>query len=190
MMPPENRKPPAGTEGFSENADLLAGGIESEFTADLALVAAAAMETLTGLLLSSPSTETARQVLAELPLPAIDPVLDWWLSGVRLCVKALIVPNPLAAASCSIKAGLQTPPALRGIPVSEGWRLVAAATTVPMSCAGDLVQIIRSGAVRRAVQIAGERLISSAWRGDDDQLAELVKGEASALLRLAAEVTA
>jgi len=65
MTLPDNRIPPAGTGGTSED-DLLARGIESNSIADLALVADGAMETLTGLLLSSPSTETARGLLAEL----------------------------------------------------------------------------------------------------------------------------
>jgi len=181
MTLPDNRIPPAGTGGTSED-DLLARGIESNSIADLALVADGAMETLTGLLLSSPSTETARGLLAELPLLATDPVLDWWLSGVRLCVAEQIIPNPLAAASCSIKAGLQTPPALRGMPVSEGWRLVAAATTVPMSCAGDLVSIVRDAHLRRAAQKAVDAMGAVVWRGELSDLAEVFQREAGAVV--------
>lgn len=187
-MAPDRRRPPAGTGGAPEG-DLLIGGIGSQSTADLCLVAAGAMQTLTGLLLSSPSIEMARKVLDDLPLPSMDPVLSWWLSGVRLCVDAQMVPNPLTAASCAIKAGFETPPALRGKPVSEGWVLVAAAATVPMSCAAYLVAIMCDAQSRIVAEKAIARMAAVVWHAELSDLANVVQREAGAVLALLAEVS-
>ena len=188
MMPPENGRAPVlgGTE--ASGTDLMADGQFND-SADAHAVVAAAWQSLAGLILSAPPLELARELLDGLPT-APDPVLDWWISGSRLSVNAGIVPVPITAAHAALGAGIEVPPGMRGLVLTSGSELVSDVTGIPMQCGRDLVQIIRSGAVRCAVQIAGERLISSAWRGDNEQLAELVKGEASALLRLAAEVTA
>ncbi|MGI8590802.1 MAG: hypothetical protein ACR2M5_07415 [Nakamurella sp.] len=190
MTPPSNGKAPVlgGTEA-SENADLLAGD-QVDHNADSWAVVDAAWQQFAGLMLSAPPLNVAQELLEGVPTEAPDPALSWWLTGVRLSVSAGIIPSPITAADAAIRAGVKVPPGMRGLVLATGSKMVSDVTGTPMVCGADLAQIIRSGAVRRAVQIAGERLVSSAWRGDDDQLAELVKGEASALLRLAAEVTA
>ncbi len=188
-MLPENRKPPAGTGGVSKG-DLLAGGIESDHNADSQALVDAAWQQFAGLMLSAPPLNVAQELLGGVPTEAPDPALSWWMTGVRLSVSAGIIPSPITAANAAIRAGVKVPPGMRGLVLATGSKMVGDVTGTPMVCGADLVQIIRSGAVRGAVQSAGERLISSAWRGDDDQLGDLVKGEASALLRLAAEVTA
>jgi len=178
---PENRKPPAGTGGHSEN-DQLAGEIDSQSMPDLAAVAEGALETVVGLLLTSPTVEGALELLGDLPAHIQNPVLSWWLVGIRLSAEAGIRPNPCTAVDRAIRAGFDTPPALRGLPLSAGWELVGNVSGVPMVCAAELVRIVRDGHVRRAVELAGERIKAAAWRGDLDSLAELVQVEAGALL--------
>ena len=189
-LPSHGKAPVLGGTEASENADLLAGGIEIDHNADSLAVVDAAWQQFAGLMLSAPSLNVAQELLEGVPTEAPDPALSWWLTGVRLSVYAGIIPSPITAADAAIRAGVKVPPGMRGLVLATGSKMVSDVTGTPMVCGPDLVRIIRSGAVRRAVQIAGQRLISSTWRGDNEQLAELVKGEASALLRLAAEVTA
>jgi hypothetical protein len=187
-MPHSNGKAPVlgGTEASS---DLLAGGIESHVTADLALVADDAWRVLIGQLLSSPPIGLARRHLDQLPTSVANPVLNWWLSGIRLSVAAEIVPNPLTASAAAINAGLQTPPALRGLVTDAGWALVSAATPVPFCCAGDFIEIIRDAEVHRAAEKALAAMSAVVWRADPCMVAEVFQRETGAVLALFAEVT-
>jgi len=148
----------------------------------------AAWRQLVGLMLSAPPVLLARELLDELP-PAPDPVLNWWLTGVRLAVDAGVIPLPPTAADAAIRRGQAAPPGLRGLILASGWQLVSDVVGTPMACGQHLVRIIKSGAVRRAIQTVADRLTTAAWRGDDDQLAEMVRREAGALVLLAERVT-
>lgn len=190
-MSPENgrARPAENGTGSETNDDQLAGDQVQDITADAHSVVDGAWRQLVGLLLSAPPLPLARELLDGLP-PAPDLILDWWISGARLCVHADVVPTPLTVTDANIRAGVEPPPALRGHAVSSGWALVSDAGGTPMAVAGHLVRIIRAGHISRAVEVAGERLIMGAWRGDRDALAELVQREAGAVLALcAAEAT-
>ncbi len=186
-MPTERESRPA-VNGTAPS-DLLAGGIESNCTADLALVAADAWRTLTGLLLAFPPVETARELLAGLSTPASDPVLAWWVRGVRRCVAAGVIPSPATAVDASIRAGDEPPPALRAAAAAAGWDLVAKVHLIPLAAAHSFVAIVRAGRAHEAVELAGQRLSAAAWHGELADLAELVQREAGAVLALLAEVT-
>lgn len=185
-MPENNRKPPAGTGGNSEN-EQLAGHLDADSTADLAAVAQSAWEALVGLLLTSPPVESARELLAGIPPGAPDPSIEWWINAARINADALTICNPLTAVSGSVRAGVEPPPAFRGHAVSEGWRLVSKVTSVPFTCAGDFVDIVRADRARRASESAAERIAQSSWRGEVAQLAELWQREATAVFAMLTE---
>lgn len=186
-LPDNNRKPPAGTGGNSESDQLAGDQFNVNDSADAHAVVAAAWQSLAGLILSAPPLELAGELLDGLP-PAPDPVLDWWICGARLCVDAGSVPMVLAAADAAIRAGVKVPPGMRGLVLATGSKMVSDVTGTPMVCGRDLVRIIKSGHIRNAVEMNGNRLSAAAWRGDDDALAEFIKAEAGALVLLAERV--
>lgn len=152
-------------------------------------MAEGAWRTLTALLLSSPPVPFAQGLLDQLPATAPDPVLDWWISGIRLAVSAGVTPNPMTAADAAIRAGIEPPPGMRGLVLSSGHALVAEATFVPLACCSHLVLIVLAAQARRAAEVAAQRLTEAAWRGELAELAELWQREAGAVLALLAEET-
>jgi hypothetical protein len=164
-------------------------GDQVDHTQELADVAVDAWQMLTALLLSAPPLDLARRLLADLPAQVPDPVHSWWLTGVRLAVDAGVIPLPPTAADAAFRANLEPPPALRRHVASAGWLLVSEVAGVPLAVAGHLVQLVRDAHVRRASEMANERIAASNWRGEVSELAELWQREAGAVLALlAAEV--
>lgn len=177
-----------GTEASETTTDLLAGGIESDHNADSQALVDAAWQQFAGLMLSAPPLNVAQELLEGVPTEAPDPALSWWLTGVRLSVSAGVIPSPVTAANAAIRAGVKVPPGMRGLVLATGSKMVSDVTGTPMVCGRDLVRIIKSGHIRNAVEMNGNRLSAAAWRGDDDALAEFIKAEAAALVLLAERV--
>ena len=182
---PDERSRPADDRTASD--DLPASGIECDSTKVLALVADSAWQTLTAMLLSAPPIPFAQGLLAQLPRTVPDPVLSWWLSGIRLAVDRNITPNPLTASTAAITGGFPPPPALRGLIVSAGWALSAEASSVPFICAPDLIEIVRAAEVRKAAVRAAMAILAAAWTADLPDLAQICQ-DAGAVVALVAEV--
>lgn len=187
-LPDNERSRPATNRTAPD--DLLAGRISCDSRPDLAIVADDAWRTLTALLLTSPPVPFAQGLLDELPDPAPDAELAYWIAGIRASVAAGVIPNPVTAADAAIRAGIASPPGLRGLVVSSGYALVAEASSVPLACCSHFVAIVRAAHGRRATEVAAQRLIEAAWRGELAELAELWQREAGAALALLAEVVA
>ncbi len=175
-----------GTEAPETTTDLLAGDLLNG-TENPSSVAEGALETVVGLLLTSPTIEVTLALLDGLPAPIPDPMMAWWLTGIRLCAEAGVRPNPWTALDRANRAGIEAPPALRGLPLAAGWELVGKVSAVPFVVAHDLVLIVRAAHVRRTAEIANERLAAANWRGELVDLAALWQREAAAVLALLAE---
>ncbi len=186
-MARNERSRPAGNRTAPD--DLLAGGITVDVTDDLAAVVEDSLPLVVALLMNAPDVGQARDILVRLPSDVPDPVLGFWLAGIRLCSDAGVICLPVTAADAAMRAGIEPPPAMRGHVVSSGWALAAKAGTLPFACAADLVRIIREGQGRRAAEMVGERIRAVAWHGEVSDLAEIIRCEASAVLALLAEVT-
>jgi len=186
MAPQPNERSRPGAAGTAPD-DLLAGGIETNHIANSPSADEGAVETVVGLLLTSPTVEVTLALLDGLPAPIPDPVLAWWLTGIRLSAEAGVRPNPWTALDRANRAGIEQPPALRGLPLAAGWELVGRVSTVPMAVAAELVRIVRDGHVRRTAEIANERLAVANWRGELVDLAEVWQREAAAVLAMLAE---
>jgi hypothetical protein len=186
-LPENDRSRPAVNR--TAPGDLLTGRISSDSMPDLAIVAEGAWRTLTALLLSSPPVPFAQGLLEQLPESVPGAELAYWISGIRASVAVGVIPNPMTAGDAAIRAGIETPPGLRGLVLSSGHALVAEVTSVPLACCAHFVLIVRAAHARRAAEIANARLAAANWRGNLTDLAALWQREAAAVLALLAEVT-
>lgn len=189
MMPLKNGKAPAGQAGDSPS-DLLVGGIETNCNADLAEVSESAWATLIGLMLNGLNVETTVDLLDQLWSEPIDPVIAFWLAGIRLNAQSLTISTPTTAAHAALTAGLTAPPALRGQVASAGWKLASEVSGVPFACAPDFASIIREGHVRRTAERHVTAMSDALWRGDLSEVGQVVQRETdslAALLHLAAD---
>ena len=177
----------SGTEA-PETTDLLAGGIETDHIA-ICPSDEGALETVVGLLLTSPTVEVTLALLDGLPAPIPDPVLAWWLTGIRLSAEAGVRPNPWTALDRANRAEIEQPPALRGMPLAAGWELVGRVSAVPVAVAAELVRIVKVAHVQDAARSAALRLAAAAGRGEVADLDALWQREAAAVRTLLAGVT-
>jgi hypothetical protein len=182
MLPDERSRP---GERAASTSDHLAG-VSFDSRPELAIVADSALQTLVALLLSSPPIDQAQHLIGRIPDPVGDPVVGWWLTGVRLSVDALVIPNPATAAAAAIQAGFEPPPGLRGHVASAGWAMVSEAASVPLACGSDFLEIVRESHIRRSADRAVGQMAAAVWAGDLDQLALVVQREAGSILALLA----
>ncbi|SDO19162.1 hypothetical protein SAMN04515671_0092 [Nakamurella panacisegetis] len=170
MTLPENRKPPAGTGGGSEN-DLLTGEIHFQHT-ELAELVAETEAALVGTLLKS-DAESVRELAGGTSAAILADVRYQFVwNAARLCADDLVDPIPLAVVDAARRAGLEVPVGFRGHVLSELWALHTAAPA-PAS-AGWLLSQVRANYARRLAAGALAVASDAVWRGDLADLRHVV----------------
>lgn len=180
-MPPDNRKPPAGTGGITSEIDQQAA--DSLDHTDRDAIAVAVEAAAISVCLAVQTVGTARQItdgVSPESFTVAEHRVVW--AGVLAAVAYGQPPHPVAVAVAIERAGIDLPPTWRGSLQSRLWEL--AADPPPIALAPWLLDQVNEQNVRRRIAHLGRGIESLSGRGEYPDMAAAVQREAEALLTL------